>query len=50
MSKFYTEEMRQYLLKNYKGKTAHQIQEEFNCKFNTNKNSRSSITRKYKFR
>lgn len=36
MSKFYTEEMRQYLLKNYKGKTARQIQEEFNCKFNTN--------------
>lgn len=36
MRRFYTEKMRKYLLNNYKGKTTRQIQEEFNCKFNTN--------------
>lgn len=36
MSKFYTEEMKNYIENNCKGKTTEQLQEEFNAKFNTN--------------
>ena len=36
MSKFYTEEMKEYILNNYKGKTIKQLQKEFNTKFNVN--------------
>lgn len=36
MSKFYTEEMKEYILNNHKGKTIMQLQEEFNIKFNVN--------------
>lgn len=36
MSKFYTEEMKEYILDHYNGKTILQLQEEFNHKFNTN--------------
>lgn len=36
MSKFYTEEMKNYILNNYRGKTALQLQQEFNNKFKTN--------------
>ena len=36
MSKFYTEEMKNYIADNCKGKTIMDLQEEFNNKFNTN--------------
>lgn len=36
MSKFYTEEMKAYVLEIYKGKTSREIQEAFNKKFKTN--------------
>lgn len=36
MSKFYTDEMKVYILNNYKGKTITELQKKFNDKFNTN--------------
>lgn len=36
MSKFYTEEMKNYILNNHRGKTALQLQQEFNNRFKTN--------------
>lgn len=36
MSKFYTEEMKNFILDNYHEKTILQLQEEFNCRFKTN--------------
>lgn len=36
MSKFYTDEMKEYILNNYNGKTITELQKKFNDKFNTN--------------